>query len=87
MADQRVLRAIPITLVLACVAVALILISLAYWRRGTVMLAVAMLLGGMLRLILNDRTIGVLAVRGKVFDVLFYVITGAFLVAVGVGIG
>lgn len=87
MADQRLLRAIPITLVLLCVAVALVLISLAYWRRGTVMLAAAMLLGGVLRMVLSDRTIGVLAVRGKAFDVLFYVITGAFLVAVGVGIG
>jgi hypothetical protein len=87
MADQRVLRAIPITVVLILVAVALVLISLAYWRRGTVMLAAAMLLGGLLRVILSERTIGVLAVRGKLFDVLFYAITGAFLVVVAIGIG
>ena len=32
----------------------------------------AMLLAGVLRAVLSDRTIGVLAVRGKKFDLLFY---------------
>ena len=76
-ADRRLLRAIPITLVLTIVAVALVLISLAYWRRGTFALGAAMLLAGLLRAVLSERTIGVLAVRGKRFDLLFYFLTAA----------
>lgn len=85
-ADRRLLRAIPITLVLIIVAVALVLISLAYWRRGTFALGAAMLLAGVLRAVLSERTIGVLAVRGKGFDLLFYFLTAAFMMGLTIGI-
>lgn len=84
--DRRLLRAIPITLVLIIVAVALVLISLAYWRRGTFALGAAMLLAGALRAMLSERTIGVLAVRGKGFDLLFYFLTAALMMGLTVGI-
>lgn len=85
-ADRRLLRAIPITLVLIIVAVALVLISLAYWRRGCFALGVAMVLAGLLRAVLSERTIGVLAVRGKGFDLTFYFVTAALMVGLTVGI-
>ena len=85
-ADRPMLRAIPITVVLTIVAFALVLISLAYWRRGTFALGMAMLLAGMLRAVLSERTIGVLAGRGKPFDLLFYVGAAAFMLALAIGI-
>jgi hypothetical protein len=81
------LRAIPITAVLIIVAGALVLIALAYWRRGAFALGMAMLLAGGLRATLSDRTIGVLAVRGKKFDLLFYFATAAFMIVAAVGVG
>ena len=84
--NPRLWRAIPITLVLAIVVVALVMIAFAYWRRGTFALGAAMLLAGALRALLSDRAIGVLAVRGKVFDLTFYFLTGAFMVALTIGI-
>ena len=84
--DRPMLRAIPITVVLTIVAVALVLISLAYWRRGAFALGMAMLLAGVLRAVLSDRTIGVLAVRGKKFDLLFYFGAAAVMVLLTVGI-
>jgi len=84
--DRPILRAIPIAIVLAIVAFALILISLAYWRRGTFALGIAMLLAGVLRAALSERTIGVLAVRGKTFDLLFYLGVAAFMLALTLAI-
>ncbi len=84
--NPRLRRAIPITIVLTIVVAALVLIAFAYWRRGTFALGAAMLLAGGLRAVLSERTIGVLAVRGKGFDLAFYFGTGAFMVALTVGI-
>lgn len=85
MVDRRVLRAIPIGIVLVVVAVALILIATAHWRRGAFVLGVAMLVAGTLRWALNERTAGVLAVRGRRFDVLFSYALGLFLILLTVG--
>lgn len=85
MVDRRVLRAIPITVVLAVVAVALILIATAHWRRGAFTLGIAMLVGGTLRWSLSERSAGVLAVRGRRFDVLFSYVLGLFLILLTVG--
>ena len=86
MANQRVLRAIPLTLVLIIVAVAVVLISLAHWRRGAAALGAAMLVGGSLRALLSERTIGALAVRGKRFDLTFYFVSAAVMLALVLGL-
>lgn len=83
---RSVARAIPIAIVLAIVAVGLVLIALAHWRRGTVALAFAMLLAGVLRAVLSERVIGVLAVRGKGFDLVFDFAVGAFMLALAIGV-
>jgi hypothetical protein len=85
MADPRVIRAVPITVVLTIVVVALIMIALAHWRRGAIGLGLAMLVAGIFRAMLSDRTIGVLAVRGKRFDVSFYVLCAAVMIALTLG--
>ncbi len=84
--DQRLARALPITAVLLVVAVALVLIATAHWRRGTAALAGAMALGGALRAVVPDRAIGVLAVRGKAFDLWFYLLSALFLGALTLGV-
>ncbi len=84
--DRQLRRAIPIVVVLSIVAVALVLVALAHWRRGTLALGVAMALAGVLRAVLSERTIGVLAVRTKGFDVLFYLAVSAFMMALTIGV-
>ena len=83
---RPVLRAIPITAVLSIVAAGLLLIALDYWRRGTFALGVSMVLAALFRIVLSERTIGVLAVRGKGFDLLFYFTTAAMMLALAVGV-
>jgi Protein of unknown function (DUF3017) len=85
MADPRVIRAVPITVVLTMVVVALVMIAFAHWRRGAIGLGLAMLVAGMLRALLSDRTIGVLAVRGKRFDVSFYLLSAGVMIALTLG--
>ena len=65
----------PITIVLAGVGVALILVAFDYFRRGAVVLAGSVLLAAFLRLLLPEREAGLLAVRSRRVDV---VILGTF---------
>jgi hypothetical protein len=83
---RPIMRAIPITVVLSVVAAALLLIAFAYWRRGTFALGVSMVLAAAFRVVLSERTIGVLAVRGKAFDLLFYSTTAALMLALAIGV-
>ena len=78
--------ALPPTGFLLIALLGLLLIALAHWRRGTAALAFAMLLAGLLRVVLSERVIGVLAVRGKGFDVAFYAVVGAFMLALAIGV-
>ncbi len=64
------LRQWPIIIVLAGVAVAMILIALDSFRRGSVVLSASVLLAAFLRLLLPDADAGMLAVRSKKVDVL-----------------
>ncbi len=63
------LREWPIIVVLAGVAVAMILIALDSFRRGSVVLSASVLLAAFLRLLLPDSDAGMLAVRSKKIDV------------------
>jgi hypothetical protein len=64
------LRQWPIIIVLAGVAVAMTLIALDSFRRGSVVLSASVLLAAFLRLLLPDADAGMLAVRSKKVDVL-----------------
>ncbi len=77
MITARGRRAIPITVVLVIAAIGLLLFATAHWRRGSVLLGIAALVGAGLRAFLPDRSIGVLAVRGRTFDVIFMLALGA----------
>jgi len=80
-------NAVAVVIVVAVMVIGLILISLAHWRRGSVMLGGAVLLAGVLRLVLSEERIGPLAVRGKTFDVTFSFLIAAGLAAVAIGVG
>lgn len=64
------LREWPITLVLIGVAMAMILIAMDSFRRGSVVLSASVLLAAFLRLLLPDADAGMLAVRTKKVDVI-----------------
>ena len=69
----------PILVVLAGVVIALVLVTLDYFRRGSVVLAGSVLLAAFLRLLLPDREAGLLAVRSRRVDVTVLGVLGALL--------
>jgi len=69
----------PIIVVLCGVAVALVLVGLDYFRRGSVVLAGSVLLAAFLRLFLPEREAGLLVVRSWKVDVLVLGVLGALL--------
>lgn len=69
----------PIIVVLVGVGIALILVSLDYFRRGSVVLAGSVLLAAFLRLLLPDREAGLLVVRSRRVDVAVLGVLGALL--------
>ena len=69
----------PILVVLTGVVIALALVSLDYFRRGSVVLAGSVLLAAFLRLLLPDREAGLLVVRSRRVDVAVLGVLGALL--------
>ena len=69
----------PIIVVLCGVAVALVLVGLDYFRRGSVVLSGSDLLAAFLRLLLPEREAGLLVVRSRKVDVLVLGVLGALL--------
>lgn len=73
------LRQWPITIVLVGVAVAMLLIALDYFRRGSIVLSAAVLLAAFLRLLLPDEDAGMLVVRSRKVDVITLGVLGVGL--------
>ena len=69
----------PIILVLLGVSVAMVLIAMDYFRRGSVVLSASVLLAAFLRLLLPDADAGMLVVRSRKIDV-------AVLAVLGIGL-
>ena len=69
----------PIIVVLLGVAIALTLVALDYFRRGSIVLAGSVLLAAFLRLLLPDREAGLLVVRSRRVDVVVLGVLGALL--------
>ena len=68
----------PLAVVLLGVVVGLVIVATGHWRLGCTCVGGAVTLGGLLRLVLRERS-GLLAVRRRAIDV-------ALLLGVGVGI-
>ncbi|MGW4483757.1 DUF3017 domain-containing protein [Amycolatopsis sp. NPDC004368] len=63
---------VPFGVVLLLLLAAALRILQYHWREGAVLVGVALLVGGLLRLLLPEDRVGLLAIRGKVVDVVTY---------------
>lgn len=82
------LRNLPIVLVLALGATGLAYAAAIprHWLRGVLLLAAACAVAGLFRLLLPVRQAGLLAVRGRVTDVLCYVGLAVAISALGLAL-
>jgi hypothetical protein len=80
------LRQLPLLAVLVVVGLGLLLVTFGHWRRGLVVMGVALVLGAVLRLLLPVRRVGFLAVRSRPVDVLLLSGAGLALTAVALAI-
>ena len=82
------LRNLPIVLVLALGATGIAYSAAVprHWLRGVLLLAVACGIAGVLRLLLPVRQAGLLAVRGRLTDVVCYVGLAVAIVALGLAL-
>ncbi len=70
------LRQLPLFAVLVAVAVGLGMIALEHWRRGLLVVGMALVGAAVLRLVLPVRKVGFLAVRSRPVDVVLMAGTG-----------
>ena len=63
------LRQWPLLIVIVTVGLGLLLVAADRWRVGLVVMGLALVLAGLMRLLLPVRTIGFLAVRSRPIDV------------------
>jgi Protein of unknown function (DUF3017) len=79
-----VLRQLPLAAVLVAVGVGLLLVATDHWRKGLVVMGLAVVGAAALRLLVPVRHAGFLAVRGRSVDVLL--MAGAGLVLTGIAL-
>ena len=76
----------PLVLVLLIAGAGLVRILQAHWREGTVLLGGALLVAAMLRVLLPDERVGLVAIRSKPVDLLCYGGFGVVMIALAVTI-
>ncbi len=70
------IRQLPLLAAILVVGAGLLLVTFGYWRRGLVVIGVALMGTAALRLVLPLRRVGLLAVRSRWADVLMLAGTG-----------
>jgi hypothetical protein len=75
------LRQLPLLAVLVAVGVGLAMVALEHWRRGLLVVGLALVAAAGLRLVLPLRRVGFLAVRSRPVDVVLMATTGVLLTA------
>jgi hypothetical protein len=80
------LRQLPLLVVLVVVGVGLVLVTFEHWRRGLVVMGIALLVGAALRLLVPLRRVGFLAVRSRFVDVLLLAGAGLALIVIALAI-
>ncbi|MGY1811876.1 DUF3017 domain-containing protein [Blastococcus sp. SYSU D00820] len=80
------LRQVPLLLVLLAVGVGLVMVTFEHWRRGLVVVGLALVGGGLMRLLLPVRRVGFLAVRSRPVDVVLLIGAGLTLAVVALAI-
>jgi|KBSSwiStaDraftv2_1062776.scaffolds.fasta_scaffold04250_5 uncharacterized membrane protein YraQ (UPF0718 family) len=83
-AAQLLRRQAAFLLVLALLAASLVYLTVQpdHWRRGSGVIAIALLLAGFMRVTLPRRWVGALAVRARWIDSAFYLVVGAGILVV-----
>jgi hypothetical protein len=61
-----------------------LLVEPTHWRRGTGVIAFALLLAALLRLVLRGYVAGLLAVRSRAVDTALYLLLGGLIIAVDI---
>ncbi|MGY1753179.1 DUF3017 domain-containing protein [Blastococcus sp. SYSU D01042] len=79
-------RQLPLLAVLVVVGVGLLLVTVEHWRRGLIVMGVALVGAALLRLFLPERRVGFLAVRSRPVDVVLMAVAGLALTVVSVAI-
>jgi hypothetical protein len=78
----RAEAAFVLVIALVLLAIVVLLVDPGDWRPGAGIIAAALLLAGGLRLVMPHTAAGMLAVRGRWRDALFYLGTGAVILGV-----
>ena len=81
-----VLRQLPLTAVLLVVVTGLVLVAAGNWRRGLVLMGLALVGAGVLRMLLPVRRVGFLAVRSSTTDVALTTAGGLALVLLALAV-
>jgi hypothetical protein len=78
------LRQLPLLAVLVVVAVGLGMVAIEHWRRGLLVVGLALVGAGLLRMVLPERRVGFLAVRSRPVDVVLMAGTGVAVAVLSV---
>ena len=79
-------RQLPLLAVLVTVGIGLLLVTIEHWRWGLVVIGLALVGAGLLRLLLPVRRVGFLAVRSRPIDVVLLAGTGLALTVIALAI-
>jgi hypothetical protein len=80
------IRQLPLLAVIVAVAVGLLMVTFEHWRKGLVVVGLALVGGAVLRLLLPLRRVGFLAVRSRPADVVLLACAGLALAIIAVAI-
>ena len=79
-------RQLPLLAVLIVVGIGLVLVTFEHWRRGLVVIGLALVGAALLRLLLPVRRVGFLAVRSRPVDVVLLTVAGLALTVIALAI-
>jgi len=80
------IRQLPLLAVLVTVGIGLLLVTFEHWRRGLVVMGLALVGAALLRLLLPVRRLGFLAVRSRPVDVVLLAGMGLALTVIALAI-
>ena len=76
------IRQLPLLAVLVVVAIGLLEVTLDHWRRGLVVVGIALIGAALMRMLLPVRRLGFLAVRSRPVDVVLLGTTAVLLIVI-----
>lgn len=77
---------LPLILIGTGLVAAVLLVALDRWRRGTVVFGIVTVVAAVIRLVMAEDRVGVLAVRSRGFDVATLATLGGLIIWLGVSI-